>query len=312
MSEGTPSTWPAYLGLLETGELRRRVEHAVSLLRECRLCPRDCGANRLTDSMGFCRAGRLAAVASFGPHFGEESPLVGRGGSGTIFFAECNLRCIFCQNYDTSLLGQGTELEPPEIAAMMLDLQRRGCENVNLVTPTHVMPQILEALLLAADNGLRLPIVWNSNGYETVSSLRVLEGIVDIYMPDFKFGDGQWAYEYCRAPDYPERAAAAITEMHRQVGDLEIDGQGVARRGLLVRHLVMPNHVAGTPEVVRFLAGLNPRTFTNLMDQYRPCYGSVDDPIIGRRPTREEVAEALSEARAAGLRGPHAARESQG
>jgi putative pyruvate formate lyase activating enzyme len=174
------------------------------------------------------------------------------------------------------------------------------------------MPQILEALLLAADNGLRLPIVWNSNGYETVLALRLLEGIVDSYMPDFKFGEGKGAYEYCRAPDYPERAAAAITEMHRQVGDLEIDGQGVARRGLLVRHLVMPNHVAGTPEVVRFLAGLSPRTFTNLMDQYRPCYGAVDDPVIGRRPTREEVAEALSEARASGLRGPDAARESQG
>jgi putative pyruvate formate lyase activating enzyme len=312
MNDSAPSTRPAYLALLETGDLRRRMEEAVSLLADCRLCPRNCGVNRLADETGFCRTGRLAAIASFGPHFGEEPPLVGSGGSGAIFFAECNLRCIFCQNADISLLGQGTRLEPHEIAAMMLDLERRGCHNINLVTPSHVMPQVLQALVLAAESGLALPLVWNSSAYETVQSLKLLDGIVDIYMPDFKFADSQWASEFCRAPDYPERAEAAVREMHRQVGDLQFDSLGVARRGLLVRHLVMPNHVAGTPRVARILADLSPRTFVNIMDQYRPCGAAVKDPVIGRRITADEYRQALRSAAESGLRMPGIGEDRQG
>lgn len=295
-------TWPVYLALAETGELRRRAETAVAALESCRLCARNCGVNRLAGETGYCRTGRHARLASFGPHFGEERPLVGVGGSGTIFFSECNLRCIFCQNYDISLLGHGREAGPQELAAAMLALQRRGCHNINFVTPTHVLAQILEALPMAVEGGLRLPIVWNCGGYESVEALRLLDGIVDIYMPDFKYGEGRWAAEFSNAPDYPERAEAAIREMHRQVGDLEMDAHGIARHGLLVRHLVMPDDVAATDKVITVLASISPRTYVNVMDQYRPCYQAVGHPIIGRRISPTEYRRALEAAIRAGLR----------
>ncbi len=292
--------WPAYLALAETGQLHARVERAVAALAECRLCARRCGVDRLRGERGYCRTGQRAVVASYGPHFGEERPLVGYGGSGTIFFSNCNLRCIFCQNYDISLLGHGREVGPMEIAAMMLDLQRRGCHNINFVTPSHVMPQILEALEIAVERGLKLPIVWNCGGYESLEALRLLDGVVDIYMPDFKYGDSKWAAELSDAPDYPEVAEQSIREMHRQVGDLQIV-DGIARRGLLVRHLVMPENVAATDKVMRVLADISRDTYVNVMAQYRPCYKAVGHPVIGRRITPEEYATAVEAARQAGL-----------
>ncbi|MBC7288637.1 MAG: radical SAM protein [Armatimonadetes bacterium] len=293
-------TWPAYLALAASGELAERVRQAIEALSECRLCARSCGADRAGGELGYCRTGRRAPVASYGPHFGEERPLVGIGGSGTIFFANCNLRCIFCQNYDISLLGHGQEVAPQELAAMMLSLQRRGCHNINFVTPTHVLPQILEALEIAVHQGLRLPIVWNCGGYESVEALRLLDGIVDIYMPDFKYGDARWAAELSSAPDYPEVAEKALREMHRQVGDLQIV-DGLARRGLLVRHLVMPGNVAATENVMRILADISRDTYVNVMAQYRPCYKAVGHPVIGRRITSAEFRAAVQAALAAGL-----------
>ncbi len=292
--------WPAYLALGPEG-LQERAERASARLESCDLCPRRCGVNRLRDEVGYCRVGRRAIVASYGPHFGEEDCLVGVGGSGTIFFSGCNLRCIFCQNYDISILGEGRQVGPQELAAMMLDLQRRGCHNINFVTPTHVLPQILEALPYAVRAGLKVPIVWNCGGYEAVEALKLLQGIVDIYMPDFKYGDGKWAARYSNAPDYPEVAEAAIREMHRQVGDLQIDERRIARRGLLVRHLVMPNDVAGTEKVMQVLASISRDTYVNVMAQYRPCFEAVGDEFIGRRITPEEYRRAVEAARRAGL-----------
>ena len=302
MAAEKPKTWPAYLALAESGELRRRADAALAALQNCRLCPRECGVNRLAGETGYCCTGRRARLASFGPHFGEERPLVGIGGSGTIFFSECNLRCIFCQNYDISLEGHGREVGPEELAAVMLALQRRGCHNINFVTPTHVLAQLLEALVIAVGQGLRLPIVWNCGGYESIEALRLLDAIVDIYMPDFKYGEARWAAEFSNAPDYPARAEAAIREMHRQVGDLEIDAHGIARRGLLVRHLVMPEDVAATEKVIAALAAISPNTYINVMDQYRPCYRAVGHPVIGRRITPQEYRRAVEAARGAGLR----------
>jgi putative pyruvate formate lyase activating enzyme len=290
------------LALARTGELSKRVEQALAWLEECRLCPRQCGVNRARGEIGYCGIGREAIVASYGPHFGEEAPLVGIGGSGTIFFSGCNLRCIFCQNYDISLHGEGRHVTPAQLAAMMLSLQQRACHNINFVTPTHVLPQILEALVIAASDGLRVPIVWNCGGYESSEAIRLLEGIVDIYMPDFKYGDAEAAKEFSNAPDYPEKAEAAVREMHGQVGDLDIGSRGIARRGLLVRHLVMPGKVAGTDKVMRILASISPNTYVNIMSQYRPCAGAVGHPVIGRRIRYEEYRDALAAARAAGLK----------
>jgi len=293
---------PSYLALHREGALERRAAEAVEALADCTLCPRECGVNRLGDKRGTCSTGRRARVASAQAHFGEEMPLVGRGGSGTIFFSSCNLLCTFCQNYDISHDNQGQDVGPEQLGRMMLALQETGCHNINFVTPSHVVPQILEALPWAVERGLRVPLVYNSGGYDKVSTLRLLEGAFDIYMPDFKFWDGRWADVFCRAPDYPEVARAALKEMHRQVGDLRMDERGIARRGLLVRHLVMPNDVAGTREVMRFLAEQVSRdTYVNVMAQYRPCYRASSDPKIGRRLSRTEHERALSWAREAGL-----------
>ncbi len=294
-------SWPSYLALHEKGELVRRAAAAKALMTECRLCPRACGAQRLEGGTGTCGVGAEAIVSSVGPHFGEETPLVGIGGSGTIFFAHCNLRCVFCQNHEISQEGRGDVVSSAELAQMILHLEQRGCHNVNLVTPTHQVPQILRALSVAAAGGLRLPLVYNCGGYESIEVLRLLDGIVDIYMPDFKYGNADIARRYSGVVSYPTVARAALHVMHRQVGDLVVDERGVGRRGLLVRHLVLPNDLAGTEEVVGFLADLSPDTYLNLMDQYRPCYRAHEYPPLARRPTREEMGRAFELARAAGL-----------
>ncbi|MGD2127111.1 MAG: radical SAM protein [Desulfobacteraceae bacterium] len=293
---------PSYLQLYREGKLAERVETALTLLESCRLCPRECGVNRLEDERGFCETGRQAKVASYNAHFGEEAPLVGRHGSGTIFLSSCNLLCSFCQNYEISHLREGVEVEPEQVAYMMIQLAERGCHNINFVTPTHVVPQLLEALVHAIENGLRIPLVYNSGGYDRKETLELLESIFDIYMPDFKFWDTQWSQRYCQAPDYGDVAIEALQEMHRQVGDLVVDEHGVAVKGLLVRHLVMPNQIAGTEKIVEFLARkISPNTYVNVMDQYRPCGEVHRDEFINRRLTSQEFREATDAARKAGL-----------
>ena len=293
---------PSYLALLESGALAARRDRAISVLERCRLCPRECGVNRAAGETGVCRTGRNALVASAHPHFGEEAPLVGSSGSGTIFFSGCNLKCLFCQNYEISHLAQGDETTAKRLAFLMLRLQETGCHNINLVTPTHVVPQILEALELAARGGLRLPIVYNTGGYDSIESLRLLDGIVDIYMPDVKYLSRAPAAEYSDAADYPEVIRNVVREMHRQVGDLEISADGIAIRGLLVRHLVMPGLVDDTARVAEFLAGeISRDTYVNVMDQYRPEYLAREHPPLDRPLSRDEWREALRLARAAGL-----------
>ncbi len=292
---------PAYLSLSKQGELESRIGAALALLRECRLCPHECRVDRTADQVGRCRTGRRALVSSIGPHFGEESPLVGTGGSGTIFFANCNMACIFCQNYDISHLGHGREFSASRLAEAMLALQNDGCHNVNFVTPTHVMPQILEALPEAIEGGLQVPLVWNCGGYESLEALRLLDGVVDIYMPDLKYSDAATAERLSGPKEYPKHAFAALKEMHRQVGDLKINKQGVAERGLLVRHLVLPQGLAGTPEVVRFLAELSPQTYVNVMAQYHPCHRAWEDAKLTHALTTREYREAVQAALDAGL-----------
>jgi len=291
----------AYLGMHRSGALAARAREAAERLRRCDLCPRACGVDRTAGERGVCGGGALAEVASAGPHFGEEPPLVGRHGSGTVFLARCGLRCVFCQNHDISF-GAGEPVDARGLAAAMLALQRGMCHNVNLVTPTHYLPQILAAVDLAAAAGLAVPLVWNCGGYESVAALRLLDGVVDIYMPDVKFSAAGPARRSCGAPDYFDRAREALREMHRQVGDLEIARDGTARRGLLVRHLVLPGGEAGTEGVMRFLAGeLSRETWVNVMDQYRPCHRAATHPAIARRVTRAEHAAAVAAARRAGL-----------
>jgi putative pyruvate formate lyase activating enzyme len=295
---------PAYLQLYQTGELHRRVEAAVAELSHCEICPRGCGADRTAGKTGTCQIGRYARVSSYFPHLGEEDCLRGWRGSGTIFFAQCSLRCVFCQNYDISQSGWFPETSPERLAAIMVGLQEMGCHNINLVTPTHVVPQILEALLLAVESGLRLPLVYNTSGYDSLETLHHLDGIVDIYMPDFKIWDEDSAAKYLLARDYPQVAREALREMHRQVGELKLDENGLAKRGVLVRHLVMPENAAGTGSVVAFLAReLSPHTYVNLMTQYRPA-GKVNGTRfceINRRITQQEYNEAVKAARTAGL-----------
>ena len=296
---------PAYLRLYQSGELERRVEQALRLLESCTACPRQCRVNRLADKFGVCRTGRYALVSSYGAHLGEEDCLRGWRGSGTIFICGCNLRCVFCQNFDLSWQLRGTPTPPEKLARMMLELQGDGCHNINFVTPEHVVPQLAEALPLAIERGLRLPIVYNTSAYDAMESLELLDGVVDIYMPDFKYWDRESARKYSRAPDYPEVARRTIKEMHRQVGDLVMDERGVAKRGLLIRHLVMPGNVAGTREVMRWIAQeLSPNTYVNVMPQYYPA-GKVsrrEHAEINRRVSPSEYEKALEEAWAAGLK----------
>ena len=274
----------------------------VERLRSCDICPRLCRVDRTKGERGVCRVGARAVVASFGPHYGEEAPLVGHNGSGTVFFAGCSLRCVFCQNYEISHLLEGEEVSPDRLASIFLAIQRMGCHNLNLVTPTHVTPQIVEALDIAAGKGFRLPVVYNCGGYERVTTLRELSGVVDIYMPDLKFLGAAPAARYCAAPDYPEVAREALREMSRQVGPLVVDRNGIALRGLLVRHLVMPGDASTTREVVDFLAcEIGKDTYLNLMDQYRPCGRAPEFPEIARRISAAEWDAARNYARSRGL-----------
>lgn len=293
---------PGYIAALSRGILKERVATAHAMLAECTMCPRQCRVNRLAGETGVCQTGEQAVVAAFDPHFGEESPLVGRHGSGTIFFGYCSLLCKFCQNFDISHHGCGRPVSAQELAGMMRSLESSGCHNINFVTPSHVVPQIIEAVAIAAEWGLHVPLVYNSSGYDRVETLRLLEGIVDIYLPDFKFWDSEVAKAACHAPDYPEAARAAIKEMHRQVGDLVIGEDGIARRGLLLRHLVLPDGLAGTREVMRFVfQEISPNTYVNIMDQYRPMGLAASAPGFGRRPTRQEIETAIGAARAEGI-----------
>jgi len=293
---------PAYLELAARGILVKRVAKAQAALQSCTLCPRECRVDRTSNARGFCCTGTMARVASFSPHFGEEDPLVGSGGSGTIFFTHCNLLCLFCQNYEISHLGEGRETSADRLATMMLNLQHMGCHNINFVSPSHVVPQILVALPKAISGGLEIPLVYNTGGYDSVSTLRLLDGIFDIYMPDLKFLDGEVAEKFCQARAYPEKAQAAIQEMHRQVGDLIINREGIAERGLLVRHLVLPGGLAGTREAMRFLAHeISPHTYVNVMAQYRPCGRASEHPPLNRPVTQKEYEEALQIAIEEGL-----------
>ncbi|NPV08909.1 MAG: radical SAM protein [Anaerolineae bacterium] len=293
---------PGYVRLLRSGELTRRVRLAHERLKACRLCPRACGSDRLAGELGACRTGALPLVSSYGPHFGEEAPLVGHGGSGTIFFAGCNLSCIYCQNYPLSHGLEGDETEIEELAAMMLRLQQFGCHNVNLVSPSHVVPQILAAIALAAQTGLRLPIVYNTGGYDLPETLRLLDGVVDIYMPDAKYADSNVGRSLSGVRRYPAVNRAMIREANRQVGPLTADKRGVATRGLLVRHLVLPHGLSGTEQVMQFLGDeVSRHTYVNVMQQYRPCYRAAENPLLARRITSGEYRQALEAARAAGL-----------
>ncbi len=295
---------PAYLETWESGRLREKVEEAREALRTCRLCPRDCGVDRLGGRFAVCKSARYARVSSCFPHFGEEDVLRGWMGSGTIFFAWCNLRCVFCQNFETSQQGEGVEVGPRELAGMMLALQARGCHNINLVTPEHVVPQILEALPYAIEGGLRLPIVYNTSAYDSRHSLRLMEGVVDIYMPDFKLWEREHARRYLLAPDYPEAARQAIRAMHEQVGVLRVNEDGLAVRGLLVRHLVMPGLLADTREIMRWIGELSPDTYVNVMDQYYPAWKAKTEETyreINRGVEAAEMESAYASARQAGL-----------
>lgn len=293
---------PGYIRLYETGELFRRIEALNNILKDCTLCPRKCRVNRLNGEKGVCRTGRLPVVSAAEPHFGEEPPLTGSSGSGTIFLSNCNLKCVFCQNHDISHAGEGEEVSFDGLSVLMLNLQRRGCHNINFVTPTHQTPQIVESLPKAIEGGLEIPLVYNCGGYEDADTLKLLEGIFDIYMPDMKYGDDGAARKYSFAPDYLSNAKAAILEMHRQVGDLVIDKNGIAEKGLIIRHLVLPNGLSGTGEVMRFIAEeVSPDTYVNLMDQYRPCFRADEYEGLSRRITTEEFAEAVRMAQTAGL-----------
>ncbi len=291
-----------YLETKRKGLLRDKINQARRLLTPCTLCPRECEVDRLSDELGDCKTGEEAYVSSFNAHFGEETPLVGAFGSGTIFFTHCNLLCNFCQNYDISHEGNGTEYSLGQLAGTMLILQNNGCHNINFVTPSHVVPQILAALDMAIDGGLKIPLVFNSSGYDKVETLEILDGIIDIYMPDFKFWDPKIAELTCNAPDYPEVARKALKEMHRQVGDLQIDERGIATKGLLVRHLVMPNGTAGTEEVMRYIANeISKNTYVNIMDQYRPCGKSHHVEEISQSLSSAAFKYAMEQAKAAGI-----------
>lgn len=293
---------PAYLKDVDTTLLRERAARLKAMLSDCVLCPRRCHVDRAAGKLGVCRTGARAWVSSFGPHYGEESPLVGKNGSGTIFFTHCNLLCLFCQNYEISHGGDGDAVTDGQLAAVMMSLQERGCHNINLVTPSHVVPQIVAALEIAAGEGLRLPVVYNSSGYDAVDTLRMLDGLVDIYMPDVKFWSETLAKDACDAPDYPAVVRESVREMHRQVGDLVIDPDGIARRGMLVRHLILPNGLADTAAVMRFIAEeISSNTYVNLMPQYRPCGRAAEVKGLGGFPSQGDFDAAVRAARDAGL-----------
>ena len=293
---------PAYLQLLGSGELRERVARAYEHLSVCDVCAWNCDVDRRAGQVGVCRTGERARVSSYGPHLGEEDPLRGWRGSGTIFLSRCNLKCQFCQNHDISQTDAGYEVEPEQLASIMLELQAQGCHNINFVSPSHVVPQILAAVLIAAEAGLRLPLVYNTGGYDSLAMLNLLDGVVDIYMPDMKYADADIARRYSKIPNYPQINQAAVREMHRQVGDLQVNQKRLALRGLLVRHLVLPENLAGTDQIVQFLATeISPNTYLNLMDQYRQAFKAHHFPELNRSVTRQEYGAAIKMAQDAGL-----------
>lgn len=304
---------PAYLNLYKSNQLDKRIDELYAILQNCHLCPRECAVDRTKNKNGYCHSGIELIVSSTGPHFGEEEELVGSGGSGTIFLTNCNLCCLYCQNYEISHLGRGRIISPEELVEEMLYLQKLGCDNINLVTPTHFVPQLVKTIKIACEMGLRLPIVFNCGGYESLETIRILDGIIDIYMPDIKYGskphhpeelkdsDTNPAEKYSNAPDYFEKCKEAVKEMHHQVGDLEIV-DGIAQRGLLIRHLVLPNNLAGSEKILKFIAEeISPDTYVNIMDQYRPMYKAERFPELNRRPTLSEHNEVIEIAENYGL-----------
>lgn len=293
---------PAYIETHRNGLLRKKIKSAKEMLNNCTLCPRECGVDRLSGESGICKTRDKALVSSYNAHFGEEAPLVGQNGSGTIFFTHCNLMCNFCQNYDISHEGYGRVITDEQLAQIMLQLQNIGCHNINFVTPSHVVAQILSALEIAVEKGLSIPLVYNTGGYDKIETLQLLDGVFDIYMPDFKFWDSDIAEKTCNTADYSKIAQKGFVEMHRQVGDLEIDESGIAQRGLLVRHLVLPNDLAGTKKVMRFLAReISPDTYVNIMSQYRPCGRAAEIKNLTRSISDKEYRQAIGAAKGEGI-----------
>jgi putative pyruvate formate lyase activating enzyme len=292
----------AYRNLIDSGDLKKRVSEAYEHLSICDVCALECPVDRREGKLGACKTGIKAKVSSYGPHLGEEDPLRGRRGSGTIFFSRCNLRCQYCQNHDISQTDQGEEVESEDIAQMMLELQSQGCHNINFVSPSHVVPQIMAAVLIAGHAGLKLPLVYNTGGYDSHTMLKLLDGVIDIYMPDMKYADPKLAHKFSKIPNYPQKNQAAVREMFNQVGDLEVDERGIALRGLLVRHLILPNNLAGTDEIIHFLATeISRNTYLNLMDQYRPSFNAHHFPELNRRISTEEYNYAVQTAHRVGL-----------
>jgi putative pyruvate formate lyase activating enzyme len=293
---------PFYLQLAQSGELNCRAKILNRILLNCTLCPQECKVNRLSGELGVCNAPAEPIVSSCFPHFGEERPLVGRNGSGTIFMTHCNLKCVFCQNNDISHYGEGKPIEIIDLAKMMLALQQLGCHNINFVTPTHYTAHIVSAIAIAAENGLHIPLVYNSSGYDSVETLKLLDGIIDIYMPDAKFADNETARQYTQADNYADAMYAALKEMHQQVGILQINKQGVAERGVLIRHLVMPNGIVGSERIFKFIAEeLSPHSYVNIMAQYYPSHRANEFPELNRRITHQEMLDAYTAARKYGL-----------
>ena len=292
----------SYLELFETKELELRLEQLYELLGECRVCPRECEVNRLEGEIGCCGIGRKARVSSYGPHYGEEAPLRGWRGSGTIFFGGCNLGCVYCQNADISQHPHGREVDPQGLGRIMLDLQKAGCHNINLVSPSHLVPQIIAGLIHAADHGLKLPLVYNTGGYDSLQVIKLLDGIVDIYMPDMKYSDRVVGEKYSGVPDYPRINQLAVAEMHRQVGDLVLSNHGIALRGVIIRHLILPENLAGSHSILDFIAReISKNTYLNLMDQYRPAYLAGDYPELSGRVGEEQYGDLVEAAKELGL-----------
>ena len=293
---------PSYIKLSQTGELEDRVKKLKERLESCVVCPHHCRVDRPNNERGFCKAGSEMVIDGYGPHFGEESVLVGTGGSGTIFFSYCTLKCVFCQNCEISHYGEGHEILPAELAKIMLSLQKRGCHNINLVSPSHFVPRIVESICIAAREGLTLPIVYNTGGYEEIDTLTLLEGIISIYMPDIKFGDNEKGKRYTKSARYFDIVKASVKEMHRQVGNLKVDDRGIAYSGLLIRHLVMPENLSDTDRVLDFIAhDISKDSVVNIMSQYYPAHKSYTFPELSRRISRKEYNEAVEYAEKLGL-----------
>ncbi|MFH2030819.1 MAG: radical SAM protein [Bacteroidota bacterium] len=293
---------PSYLEKLTIIDLRERSEKLNALMESCTICPNECGTNRITEDTGKCCSSAKVLVSSISPHFGEEPPLVGKCGSGTIFFTNCNLKCVFCQNYDISHLGNGREISIEQLGDAMIQLQNKGCHNINFVTPTHFTPQIISALAIAVEKGLEIPIVYNCGGYESVETLKLLDGIIDIYMPDIKYSSNEIAFKYSGVKNYWTKVKAAVLEMYRQVGHLKISNSGIAKRGLLIRHLVLPNDLAGSREVINFIAEeISKDSYVNIMDQYRPAHQAHKHSELNRVITSDEYYQVINWAEEAGL-----------